>query len=435
MAIYQWVGGHTGYTGPGSGYDIGSELWVHPISGAVSASGDSYFGPYWWGNVKNWKQVISPTGQYGLFSYVNASTLPRGGDTVWFKGGYSGTSGSVNTYAVSCKYGGMSGDGVTASGLTSWAGGWTSSTDRFNPITFLLEDTFKPQSHPHGLETGEIGVGANFVGDFSSFNPLNVRVKTFSIRDTSSSESNAVKIALNNVASGATSDYGIMNINQGGWYISPFDYGVVFLRGQWEEISQYSGSVFTETTTNNNGGRWSIYSYPVRFSSSKNSNFGTFTVQPISLRDGGYIWGSAGSAPSIRIFGWGSTSGSSTSTVTVGNLGDGGSSSITLLEMYPGASFGPTVKFGSCIIDSLNCVSGNIQVSELATRNNSVVIRDGRIRQGTIDMAHPFDPTWQQFILGYSPSDEGFRIDDNSVVIKGYPGVNLKTATPETPNS
>ncbi len=431
MAIYQWIGGHTGYTGSNSGYSATgggtggtSPRWTHPIDGTTSDIGDYWFGPYFWGNTKNWKKAISVTGSFGFYNYVDTTTLPKGGDTVWFSGGYTGASGQgTQTYSVSCLYGAMTGDGFTASGATAWAG-YTAGSGGHGNISFTVYNTFKPTTHPSLLRTGEIGVGANTSGDFSSFSPLKIRTSQFTVNDFSTSTTGGAKIALDNIASGV----GGFSLYKPTSY-NFFTYGVGFLKGNWEAIYQSGGSVFATDVTQTNGGFYSVFGYPVRFSASATTAIAEYAIYPTALLQGGYIWGNYGSQAIIRIGGY-----SGNAPITLGSLNDGGNPTYTELYLGYGLSGGyaaPNIKLATCQIDYLKCEDAQIGVSELLTQFDYPTIRDGYMKAGKLDMSHPTDPSWRNFLLGYNASDNGLRFDSNDVVIKPYIGTSLITGTVE----
>jgi hypothetical protein len=77
---------------------------------------------------------------------------------------------------------------------------------------------------------------------------------------------------------------------------------------------------------------------------------------------------------------------------------------------------------------------GKILVSENSTQFDYCIIRDGYAKgTSVIDMSHPQIETWQNFIISYSPGDEGLRLDDSTVSVKPYRGASFKTGTPESP--
>ena len=434
MAIYQWVGGHTGYTGANSGFSATgggtagtSPRWTSVIDGTTSDSGDFVFGPHFWGNTKNWKKVLAVTGSVGFYNYADTTTLPKGGDAVWFSGGYTGASSiAVNTYSVSCLYGGMSGDGFTASGATAWAGGYTAGSGGHGNIAFTVHNSFRPQTHPSLLKTGSIGVGANVDGDFTPFSPLKIRASNFTVNDASTGLTMGAKIALHNISSGMGQFglYGLSNYND-------FNHGVAFLKGNWESVYQTSGSVFLTDITQTNGGWFIVGGLPVRFSASSTTAIGNYSIYPSRLLYSGYIWGNYGSQANIYIGGY-----TGNAPITIGSLNDGSQPTITELTLGSGGQTAglvgsPIIKLATCQIDYLKCEDAQIGVSDLLTVYDYPIIRDGYMKSGTLNMAHPTDPSWSNFLLGYSPSDNGLRFDSQNVVIKPYIGASLKTGSVE----
>ena len=437
MAIYQWVGGYTGFTGSGSGYSptgagaSGDQpYWTSVISGATSVIGDIFYAPYAWNMTQNWRKAITTTGQVGNYQYVTTSALPKGGDTVWFSGGFtSGTGSYTNTYSVSCYYGGMSGDGLTASGSTAWSGGYTASGDMFGNITFVVKNTFAPTYHPV-FETGSVGVAGGNGGDFSVFAPLNIRTTSFSFIDSSTVSVtgfavDAPTVAINNISTGS-SNFQTTNL-------SGIACGVVYLQGNWEWIYQRGGYMFLSDITNTYGGNLLVQGNVKRFSANATTSIGTYSVYPGTIQNDGYIYGNYGGSAKVYIGNY-----AQNAPITIGSLNDGTTPTFEVLEVGTigggtGGTGSPNIKLASCQIDVMKCNSGNIGVSPLNSGADYPIIRDGYMRQGTLDMAHPTDPNWQQFLLGFSPSDNGLRIDDpDAVTIKGYIGTSFKTGSPES---
>lgn len=438
MAIYQWVGGHTGYTGPNSGFSPTgggasgmSPLWTSGYNGATSDQGDFVFSPYFWGNTKNWLKVISATGSIGNYNYVPTTTLPKGGDTVWYQGFYVGATGlSFATYSVSCLYGGMSGDGFTASGLTNWAGYTaTASTD----IQFLVYPSFMKENHPSGFDTGRIGaVSSGSSGGFDGFYPLNIRSSYFTFVNQSPSPQVAPKVALNCISTSTASQFSLDSQSS---YNGQYYYGVAYLKGKWESVFQNTGSVFLTDITNSNGGWYNAQGNIVRFSASPTTAISTYAVNPFRLKDGAYIWGNYGSQAVVNVTPYVTPNHAA---VTLGSLNDG--STATFTEVTVGYEGGATVggaleaniKLASCQIDYLKVWAGDIGVSPLLTQYDYPIVRDGFMKSGTLDMSHPNDPTWKNFLLAYSGGDNGLRIDSpTQVTIKPYIGMSIKTGAVE----
>lgn len=174
---YYWVGGHTGYTGANSGYSGGLWFKSGSVTGGITA-GDLYFGPYSWGVVENWRVIEISDAISGLAIYGIPTQLPQGGDDSAFFGkvvnaytisGDSTGSSILNPHMYSCLYGGMSGDGFTASSATGWAG--NNGAARFQPIDIRVDKSFIPGS-TSGLLLTDLGrIGA--IG-ITSDNPLRV---------------------------------------------------------------------------------------------------------------------------------------------------------------------------------------------------------------------------------------------------------------------
>jgi hypothetical protein len=172
---YYWVGGYTGYTGTNSGYSGG--LWYRPggATGGITA-GDLYFGPYSWNVLENWRIPTYQDPISGNYIYEYPSQLPQGGDdSVFFGKIYTGVSGAssgsflLNPHMYSCLYGGMSGDGFTASSATGWAG--NNGAARYQPIDITIDASFIPGS-VSGLVLTDLGrIGS--IG-ITSDNPLRV---------------------------------------------------------------------------------------------------------------------------------------------------------------------------------------------------------------------------------------------------------------------
>lgn len=452
---YVWVGGHTGYTGTNSGYSATgggtagtSPRWTSVLDGATSDLGDFVFGPYYWGNLNNWRKAIQATGSAGAFNWVPATVFPKGGDSVIFTGAITGASGStIKTYSVSCLYGGMSGDGFypsSATGSTGWIGGWTAGSGAHGSISFKVEPTF--DSLLQGAEltemldrwgttlrVGEIGVGAT--SNFDSYSPLKIRTNQFTVVDASTIQGAGAKIAINNILSeGSGSKLFSLSPPQSGYALeSGTKYATALLKGYWNNVQQKTGTVFTTDITNvDDNGFFGVYWYPYQFGTSSTSSFKYFTIQPITLSGGGYIYGNNGGQAIVDISGYGSTVNNS---VTLGAFNDGSTPTfekVTLGGVAGNTGGFPYVKLSSCQIDKLSCYGGTIAVSEFATEYDYPIIRDGFIGgSATLNMMHPNNPSWQNFMLAYSGGDQGLRVDSPSVTIRAYSGASFKTGTPE----
>ena len=439
-SIYQWVGGHTGWTGANSGWTLTGggtsgtqQVWTSVVYGTQSLSGDYLFGPYFWGNIRNWRIATAATGQAGAYSYAIPTVFPKATDTVIFSGGFTAANGlTTNTFSVSCLYGGMSGDGFTASGSTGWYGatGATSSytSAAHGDIAFNVTQTFKKTYHPLGFDTGQIGAGATSSGVFDSFAPLKIRTTNFNFADSDAPNGSGTRVAVENISSTATYPYF--------YFYAPFGtvlprYGIANLKGKWEQITHWSGSCFATDITCQGDGYWNSQGNLQKFGSSSTNAMRYYNITPTSLINGGYIWGAYQSQAIITIGGF-----SGNSQVTIGSFNDGQNPTVTTLWLVTGTAgtqqTGPNVKLATVFIDELKMDAGTLSVSELVTRYDYPIIRDGYAKgTSTINMYHPTDPTWQNFLLAYAGGDNGLRIDSPDVTIRCYKGQSLKTGTPE----
>jgi len=72
----------------------------------------------------------------------------------------------------------------------------------------------------------------------------------------------------------------------------------------------------------------------------------------------------------------------------------------------------PKINMFSFSADILQAYNGYFQPADIAGKAIYPIFRDGFIRGNTlIDMNHPTDPDWANGLIGWSPSDEGLRID------------------------
>lgn len=163
MASYFWVGGFTGYKGMHSGYDATGNYWTNWQTGTTSTAGDLLFGPYSWGVTANWRINLEDVGGATTSYYLIPNELPQGGrDSVFFQKisgidlSLSGqTYGQINPYNISCFYGGMSGDGFTASSSTGWVG--NNGNERYQSIDIRVDSNWLPVGLSGGFDQGKIG--------------------------------------------------------------------------------------------------------------------------------------------------------------------------------------------------------------------------------------------------------------------------------------
>ena len=196
MAVFYWVGGYTGYTGPESGYNTTGSYWTNYVTGLTTSYGDVFYSPYAWDIRQNWR--LEHTGQQQptdpeirVIRDSVPTRLPKGGDDVIIGGvaAYIGTGpyggGSTSSGGASgggsgqflsspliftpniapnnfsLLFGGMSGDGITSAGLTAWKEGGSTKLASFTvkPYFTRLDKTinFGASGSSISIRTGEIG--------------------------------------------------------------------------------------------------------------------------------------------------------------------------------------------------------------------------------------------------------------------------------------
>ena len=465
---YVWCGGYTGSTGFNSGYTsaggTASGVWynstpyvMNPFSpcvgsddpccdptnpacsgltggGLSSSIGDIWFTPYYWGNAKNWRKQIQATGG-GAPSYVATTTLPKGGDNVIFTGNtlLNANGQIVNLYPYSCLWGGMSGDGYVASGSTGWVGGYTAGSGAHTDISFSVNSSFtKDPSFLFGGNTGiqrrsgEIGAGGNTAGNFDYTTPLKIRASYFNVQSNASPSYGSIQplINVNNLAS--SSSYTYFSMVGVGNSTDNTNGGVAFLRGNWGGIYQAAGWVYADKIEGLAGsGYWNCVNNIVKMSSSSSCAITKFNYLPSSAKETSYIWGMDGGNAELDM--GGGTGGGAPLELVIGSFGGASTAPFTYVK-----TSGTGVKnlvLASCQIDDLSAESNtHITVHPNLSKHDYCIIRDGYIKgNSSLNMANLSNDNWKNFMLGYSPGDNGLRIDDNTVTIKGFVGESLKT--------
>lgn len=346
MALYYWIGGFTGYQGMHSGYSTGNSLWTNWQTGATSSAGDFLFGPYSWGVTGNWRIKLANFGD-GSIDYYDAPTeLPQGGrDSVFFKKivgvdfGCPNCSSltskpptTINPYLISCLYGGMSGDGFTASSSTGWAGN-DGLTARYDSIDITVESSWGPYGPSGGFDVGSIG---KLVGVTST--PLRVYPGSTRLIESNTELSKGATVVLQSMHSktavqnlDSLGDYRLKPsvFTLGGAYAEDSTNGrmlKVHLKGGWGHIVHSAGSMVlgemfsTNLNQDGFGVTWSnqgpnvlIREYIRKFVAEATSNIHFYQVEPKSVIEGIEIKGRStfplsathGPNPSlIRVAGW-----------------------------------------------------------------------------------------------------------------------------------
>jgi len=435
MATYFWVGGYTGFTGTNSGWTgqyqgTTQQRWIGPQNQS-SIIGDMYYAPYAWNLPQNWRVRLSATGSNQFF-YQVPTTTPAGGDVVFF----GGTGPTLNQANISCLYGGMSGDGFTASGITGWANGTTAN--RYGDVTITIAENYFPVFSPAGFRTGEIGIGPtgaiNQI-DTNQCEPLNIRTNSFFVADTRALGL-GTRYAVNNLSSSLYPSFATANVNfdpDNPNDATPFGSAVGLIKGNWWAVNHSVGSLFLSGSTT----AWLTANNKIsQLSTDNTATIENAYISPKFCQFGVNIWGSSGSPLNeLTIRGWkGQSTGSSfvtlgdfvnqMPTITRLNLFEG---ELTEIIISPVPVYGPApiVKMGSIQIDYLQGEGASLMVHPNASVHDYPILRDGYLRRGTIDMSHPEIFKWQQFILGYSPSDPGIKIGGPDVKVVSYEGQSL----------
>jgi hypothetical protein len=434
MANYLWVGGYTGFTGTNSGWSgqyggvTGRQVWTSVASGATSSFGDMFYAPYAWNLPQNWRLRIGATANPGGFNYISTTNTPAGNDAVYFgsfgvdvtgsSGPVSSTGGAIAPYNISCLFGGMSGDGPTAfSGATGWANGTTAN--RYGNVTFYVNSTFKPTSNPFGFRTGEIGIGVTGTNDLSLHFPL--RIRTADFLQSFDNSTPPQKVAVKNLG---TSTNSLLQSNATSSLISGS--GNCVVSGTWYNIVQAGGTMYlTDCTTTYLGVQQSIGSFY-----SDNTNLIEYAfIRPYTCSGQISMWGSQNPLTYLEVGTWNPNG-------NFFNLGDFGTGTLpTVTEFktlglgFGGSGTGQAIRLGSVQIDLLKADAAKISVHPNVGNYDYCIIRDGYIKNGSIDMSHPTITNWQNFLLGYSPSDEGLRVDSPNVVMKCFAGQSLVSAS------
>lgn len=419
MAVFYWVGGYTGSTGPASGYSVTGNYWTNWITGLTSTIGDVFYSPYAWNVRENWR--LEHTGQVQPVGYARVirdsvpTRLPGGNDTVILGGvpAYLGTgpdaaAGSTAYYVenlaphnFSILFGGMSGDGITSSGITAWYSGGSQPCalkvqERFTQLNKTWANVAPSWATTNGLtglqiRTGEMGSwGLKYVWGDSRQGladaalgralalvsmPLNLIVgngtsrascyvnrKQSNLSVTGGSvihiknviENNADIIMQNRDGygdpftpeyTGVTAVYGTEDTPASNHYLVP--------KGKWRNVTQGCGNTHLEESVEVQGtfqlgkNYFSEKGAVGHVVSNKTANVNRFDLAP------SYVYGSEGNeginiecyeqsaVPEISVSGWKNQS--PFNCLTVGSLTRGSINTITYLETREGSVIGSGV--------------------------------------------------------------------------------------------
>ena len=481
--VYYWIGGYTGGTGPESGYSAASELWINLENGAISTIGDVWFSPYSWKYPQNWmeEQTVG-----GTTRYVMPTTTPKGGDAIFFGGATDGSSGKqINPYKYSLLFGGMSGDGWTASGSTAWHGATQAEDIAYN-ISVVVQNDYKlefasltsvGQSSDAnyiptvaGITASRCMIGRGFTGVLSPkpweteyvkldyIKPLNMRIDTMDVFTRTFRENErSPMIAINNMVNR------VAGFNNYAYYqrtgLGDPKYGkrsnvLTVLKGSWDNILQFNGSLWMNSCSVGSF----IVGYPnwgtilETISTDAATTIETCTIRPNIGFSGPVGFGGPGSSSAVngqivvqgdasgskiqdlKIYGWSGPQ----RQITLGLIGDKILSTFgNVLVQGVGITseisrYSPQVQLCGASIDALtargNCTVG---VSELASDRDYPTISTGVLYdQSILNMSHPkkFD-TWKNFILGTTGNNNtGVTVRSRFAAVSAFPGQTLTTS-------
>jgi hypothetical protein len=451
--LYFWVGGHTGYTGQHSGYNQATNTWTRPTDGATGLSMDTWFGPYAWANRHNWRLSYGVSGQPNSTVYYTPNTTPTGLDVVVF--GHTGygaptlTSSGASPVPVyfSCLYGGMSGDGFTASGSTAWANHGSLATEKYGQINLIFGDQFQKLTttpspiNPLGLRTGEFG---NINNPSQGFIRAYVDTASIQTRTLSpgggSPDMRQLRGEIGIKSMGTTSTGGFFN-QYSGLATDARSTVVTGLDGNWRYVYQKNGSLFMAMdfvvpTVAVQGTIENMASYST-------AKVDSYEIFPTSCSGQVRIQGNP-SYPvrSIKASGWvgqntltdNSPSSSCLSIGIVRSLLDESMPIFNVVNTF--GSTGPIVRLSNAEIYNLRVDRGKVSVNSLATSIDKCIVRNGYIKNfdsNELNMEHPANQNWQNFWLGYADpemvvtEDPGLRIEGPRVTVKCYPGQSVRT--------
>lgn len=467
MGNYFWVGGYTANVGQGSGYSAdwqgsGVAVWTSPFNGLTSQNGDVAFGPYFWDFKQNWLEQITVTGS-GEASLIAASRAPKNGDNVVLD--WISVSGHT-PYSVSLLWGGVSGASGFWSGTTnanalasfvvgnSWGNspydtpmGSTAHIDyREGAVGFDLYVGSKGITGYRGLQTRKVGykwwsgvpattpTGTSFIGQYE---PLDLRVTsidfnpyfaeaylwlkgthTTSIFMPSSPNTTMRKKRLNVLGTVDTVE------QRGG------DFHSLSLSGNSLTLDKFFIRGTSTCNLHENTSVSTVECYPsstqVHQTPTQDGEISIKCAVTTLITESGVTLAAETGMTAVTYY-IGNRTGTATPSISSWriNRGEGGKN--------------PYIKMGSFVCDSLdakNCYMKpfSYDAGQPLMPYTYPIFRDGSLGvNATLDCYSDHSEAWSNVLIGYSPSDEGLRIDDNSALIKFHIGDNVKINGKEWP--
>lgn len=453
MGNYFWVGGYTGNIGAGSGYSANWQgsavgVWTNLLNGFTGQAGDLHFGPYYWGFKQNWLEAIQVTNSSAIV-LANATRPPRQGDTVRLDPQI--TSGHT-PYSISLLYGGVSGANFYWEGGTSQAAlNEFSVKPAFgNTISDLNNTSFQNETRSavgagqyvnngpwRGLDTRRVGLEyfsfaplyapppeVKFVEFF--YDPLDIRTATLEFSPTRGT--GLIRLVGNHTSTVSMTDRGSSG-------------STLYLLGAATTVDQRSGAFNSFSLSGNNLtiDRLQVYG---RIVSTRLSPFATVNtaVECFPSRTDGQIVITC-AVPLLRTetgLTNGTEMGLSGVEYWIGDPSGTGTPTINSWIAKKGVgAYPPTVYMHGFVCDYLT--AENVEIRPLTPISGFEkfiypIFRDGQLGANvTLECNKSQDPNWNNVLIGYSPSDQGLRIDHPTARINFHVGDNIKINGKEFP--
>lgn len=451
MGNYFWVGGYTGNVGAGSGYSgnwqgLGAAVWTNLFTGTTGTAGDLHFGPYYWGFKENWLEAIQATNSTAI-SLVSANRSPRQGDTARLDPQV--TSGHT-PYSISLLFGGVSGSSFYWEGTTSQAPlNDFSVKPLFGSTTLDITNTsvveegnvgygqYVNNGPWKGLDTRRVGLNYfNFVPLYSPppevkfiegrFDPLDIRSTTVEFSPTRGE--GWIRLIGSHTTTLFMSERGgtTQTLNLCGTVTT------IDQRSGYFNSASLSGNNLTVTNYQVHGAIGSTYLNPLTTVNTAVECYPSRTNSPITI---------SCAVPVLKTES-GPTNGTEMGLTGVTyRIGDGSGSATPTIGSWTAkqgsGNFPPTVFMRSFVCDYL--IAENVVLRPLGEISGFEkfiypIFRDGQLGiNATLECNKTLDPNWSNVLIGYSPSDEGLRIDHPTARINFHIGDNVKINGKEFP--
>lgn len=452
MGNYFWVGGYTGNVGAGSGYSgsyagSGVPVWTNLFTGTTGTAGDLHFGPYYWGFKQNWLEAIQATNSTAI-TLANASRPPKNGDTARLDPQV--TSGHT-PYSISLLFGGVSGSSFYWEGTTSQAPLndfsvkplFGNTVSDLNNTTFSLEGgavgagQYVNNGPWGGLDTRRVGLNyfsftplyspppeVKFLDTYTD--PLDIRATTVEFSPTRGE--GWIRLVGTHTTTVSMTDRGgttqTLNLcgtatvvdQRSGYFNSTSLSGDNLTVNRFQVYGRVGATLLNPTATVNTA----VECYPSRTDSLIVVQCAVPDLKTQSGPTNGTEMGLTGVNYWI-----GDPTGKATPTISAWTAKQG-------LGAFP-----PTVYMYSFVCDYLT--AENVYMRPLSSISGFEkfiypIFRDGELgMNATLECNKNLDPNWDNVLIGYSPSDQGLRIDHPTARINFHIGDNVKINGKEFP--